>query len=45
MYQLLSDLSPIIKSQVQDHFRWQTPEFFFDLCGTREKLTSVVGSG
>ena len=29
MYQLLSDLSPVIKSQVQDHFRWQTPESFF----------------
>lgn len=36
MYQLLSDLSPVIKSQVQDHFRWQTPESFL-ICVGQEK--------
>ena len=41
MYQLLSDLSPIIKSQVQDHFRWQTPEFFLICVGQEKNLLQL----
>lgn len=41
MYQLLSDLSPVIKSQVQDHFRWQTPESFLICVGQEKNLLQL----
>lgn len=41
MYQLLSDLSPIIKSEVQDHFKWQTPESFLICVGQEKNLLQL----
>lgn len=41
MYQLLLDLSPVIKSQVQDHFRWQTPESFLICVGQEKNLLQL----
>lgn len=45
MYQLLSRFVTGYKESSSGSFQMADTRIFFDLCGTREKSTSVVGSG